>query len=217
LRNIEVNNSVMISNNLGVTMNIGAGDKATGDYGNSGGVSCLPTPPASVASDGQVVKCVLLWYVHHPIKSARLVVNKSVFFWSPWSGPLASGTMARNPWLKMDPVQNIASTSGGRALVFGWFGKTISWIWLFGGLLFLCAGFGWLWKRGALEREISLLTATPIFLAALTSVGTIGDHRFRVPTMGLSLFLQVVGFSVLKDRLFRGTWAPTLETKARAR
>jgi hypothetical protein len=34
----------------------------------------------------------------------------------------------------------------------------------------------------------------------LICIGTIGDHRFRVPTMGLSLLLQVAGLLAIRDR-----------------
>ena len=40
------------------------------------------------------------------------------------------------------------------------------------------------------------------FLSAwLITLGTIGDHRFRIPTMGLSLLLQVAGILAIRDRV----------------
>ncbi len=217
LRNIVANNGAVISTNLGVTMSIGAGEKATGGYGNTGGVPCPPIPPASQVTDGQLVKCTISWYLHHPRKTAVLAVRKSVYFWSPWSGPLANGTMARNPWLGIDPIRNIGITKEGRDLVYGWFGRVISWIWLLTGLLLLFFGFKWLWQMGGLEREISVLAGTPVFLAWLISIGTIGDHRFRLPTMGLSLFLQVAGYFGLKGRFSGGSGLAALEPRGRAR
>lgn len=216
-RNIEATGTAVLSAQLGATMSGGAGNDATGGYMGRGFITCPPKPVGRTVSDNELVGCVLNWYVHHPLKTVRLVINKTIFFWSPWSGPLANGTMARNPWLKIDPIQNIASTAKGHAFVHGWFGKVLSWIWLLGGIFLLCIGFGWLWQQGAFEREISLLLAVPVFLATLTSVGTIGDHRYRIPTMGLSLFLQIAGFSVLKRRIFGAEVTPALKPRGRAR
>jgi hypothetical protein len=157
------------------------------------------------------------WYLKHPVKTAKLVVNKSQFFWSPWSGPLANGTMARNPWLKIDPVMNIAKNQEGRSLVTGPFGKIVSWAWLLGGLVFLFSGLYWLHKAGGLMRNLAWLTFGPILISWLVSVGTIGDHRFRLPTMGLSLFLQVAGYFALKNRLKTEKLTSAFEQPARSR
>lgn len=221
LRNVQATNVATISTNLGATMNIGAGDKATGGYAGGTntevGVPCHSKSPGAAISDSELVKCVISWYLHHPGKTAILATKKSVYFWSPWYGPLANGTMARNPWLKMDPVRNIDTTQQGHQLVYGWFGKVISWIWLMGGLFLLIFGFSWLWGQGGLERLIGLLAGTPVLLAWLTALGTIGDHRFRLPTMGLSLFLQVAGYFGLKARLVARSQRATLEPRGRAR
>jgi len=126
-----------ISTNLGVTMNIGAGDKATGGYMKQDyGVPCTLTGNAS-QQDNQKVKCVLNWYASNPTKAIKLFYNKTLYFWSPWFGPEANGTMARNPWLTISPIKNIASTPDGANLVYGGFGKLISWFWLLGGLALL--------------------------------------------------------------------------------
>jgi hypothetical protein len=37
-------------------------------------------------------------------------------------------------------------------------------------------------------------------LAWLITLGTIGDHRFRIPTMGLTLLLQVTGILAIRER-----------------
>jgi hypothetical protein len=215
LRNVAAKNGAVISRNLGVTMSLGAGDKATGGYGNTGEVPC--GTPTTKVTDNQLVKCTVFWYLHHPGKTATLAIRKSIYFWSPWSGPLANGTMARNPWLKIDPIRNIISNKQGYDLVYGWTGKVISWVWLLTGLLLLFTGFGWLWRMGGVEKQISVLAAVPVLLAWLTAVGTIGDHRFRLPTMGLSLFLQVAGYFGLRARFSGGAGRPTLEPRGRAR
>ena len=218
VRNVKAKGVFAISTNLGVTMRIGAGDSATGGYGkNPEGLTCDPTPPATKVTDSQLVGCVINWYAHHPVKTLQLVFNKSEFFWSPWSGPLGNGTMARNPWMKIDPIHNIAESPTGAKLVYGWIGKTISWLWLLGGLALMFIGFGWIWRKGELERLIAMLALTPIILAWITSIATIGDHRFRVPTMGVSLFLQVAGAVALKIKFMKTAGLSALEPKASAR
>jgi hypothetical protein len=186
-----------ISTNLGVTMNIGAGDNATGGYIKEGyGVEC-DLSGTSVQQDSQRVRCVLNWYVSNPIKAVELFYNKSIYFWSPWYGPTANGTMARNPWLTINPLKNIASTQDGFNLVYGGFGKAISWLWLLGGLALLLYGYFTLWRQNSLERFIGNLAMVAIATNWLITLFTIGDHRFRIPIMGLSLFIQVIGLKTI--------------------
>jgi len=186
-----------ISTNLGVTMNIGAGDNATGGYMKEGyGVECDLSGTSS-EQDNQRVRCVLNWYVSNPIKAVELFYNKSIYFWSPWYGPVANGTMARNPWLTINPLKNIATTQDGFNLVYGGFGKVISWLWLLGGLALLLYGYFTLWRQNSLERFTGNLVMIAIATNWLITLFTIGDHRFRIPIMGLSLFLQVIGLKTL--------------------
>ena len=201
-RNTQVINQATISTNLGVTMAIGAGDETAGGYQRSGPeVPCLPTPPATSPTDNERVKCVLKWYLNNPVKTINLAFNKSQFFWSPWSGPLVNGTMARNPWLKIAPTQQIAKNADGNKLVYGSLGKLISYGWIIGQIALLFIGYWHLRRLGGSEKFYADLMALPIVLSWLISLGTIGDHRFRIPTMALSLLFQAAGFLALKSKL----------------
>jgi hypothetical protein len=186
-----------VSTNLGVTMNIGAGDAATGGYtSDNAGVEC----EVENRTDNDLVKCVLKWYVSNPTKSLKLFYNKTIYFWSPWFGPEANGTMGRNPWLTFNPIKNIASTQDGYNLVFGGVGQLISWIWLLGGVIVMFYGFVVLWRLKSLERFIATLALVAISTTWAVSLISIGDHRFRIPIMGLSLFLQAVGLRSIFSR-----------------
>ena len=199
-----------ISTNLGVTMNIGAGDKATGGYMKKDyGVPCNLIGNES-EQDNLRVKCVLSWYVDNPTKAVKLFYNKTLYFWSPWFGPEANGTMARNPWLTISPIKNIASTPDGANLVYGGFGKLISWLWLLGGLALLLYGFIVLWRQNSLERFIGNIAMIAISTNWLISLISIGDHRFRIPIMGMSLFLQAIGLRTI----FKRGKAPMVEGPA---
>jgi hypothetical protein len=207
-RNNQATGQNSISTNLGVTMNIGAGDNATGGYIKEGyGVTCNRSGTAT-EQDNQLVRCVVDWYLANPTKALTLFYNKSLYFWSPWFGPAANGTMARNPWLKINPVKDIATTSlDGNKLVFGTVGKVISWVWLLGGVLVAIYGFIILWRSKAIERVIGSVAALAITSSWLISLISIGDHRFRLPTMGMSLFLQAVGIRTL----FKGGKPPMVD------
>jgi hypothetical protein len=191
-----------ISTNLGVTMNIGAGDNATGGYMTKGfGVPCNLSGTES-EKDVQSVKCVLSWYFENPNKSLPLFYNKTVYFWSPWinngfAGDVFTGTMSRNPWLKISPLTNIAKNQDGAKLIFGSIGKVFSWLWLLGGLALLFYGYFTLWRKNSLERFIGNLVMIAITTNWLITLFTIGDHRFRIPIMGMSLFLQAIGLKTL--------------------
>jgi hypothetical protein len=192
-RNHQANGINNVSTNLGTTMNLGAGDKATGGYkSEEKGVTCANP------SDNALVKCVLNWYVSNPTKAAKLFYNKTLYFWSPWFGPEANGTMARNPWLKISPLVNIASNStGGGDLVYGGIGKLISWLWLVAGIGLIIYGFIILWRLGSLEKLIGTIAMIAVSTNWLISLISIGDHRFRLPIMGMSLFMQVIGIKTL--------------------
>lgn len=202
-RNSVVIDKATISTNLGVTMRIGAGPDTNGGYMRSGPeVPCEPKAPATTVSDNDVVICVVKWYLSNPVDTARLSFNKALFFWSPWSGPKVEGTMARNPWLKISPAHQVAiGSQSGRDFVYGPFGILVSWGWLIGQMIFLFIGYRVLRKLGHDEKFFANVVATPVVLSWLISIGTIGDHRFRIPTMSMSIFLQVVAFLVIRKKL----------------
>jgi hypothetical protein len=218
-RNMKSINKSVISTNLGVTMKLGAGDGTQGGYAHTGpDVPCEPVPPATAVTDNDVVKCVIKWYAGHPGKSLRLFINKGWFYWSPWSGPLGNGTMARNPWLKIDPIVNIAKGSqSGNDLVYKSVGRGISFFWVIGCISLFFIGFFWLRSMKGIYANLAYAAFIPVAISWLVSMGTIGDHRFRIPTMTLSVFLQVVGYFALRHRVKTGSFAVALESGAQAR
>ena len=187
-----------ISTNLGVTMNIGAGDKATGGYSSKDfGVPCKISG-TDAQKDNQRVACVIKWYLDNPVKAGKLFYSKTLYFWSPWEGHLANGTMARNPWLKISPIVDIQNNSeNGDKLVRGPIGWLFSWLWLLGGLGLVLYGFIILWRLKQLEKLIGLTAIIIIASNWGISLLSIGDHRFRLPVMGMSLFLQAVGLKTV--------------------
>ena len=202
-RNSVVIDKATISTNLGVTMRIGAGPETSGGYARKGPeVPCEPKAPATTVSDNDLVICVVKWYLANPFDTARLSLNKALFFWSPWSGPKVEGTMARNPWLKISPVQQISvGSQSGRDFMYSWFGVAVSYGWIIGQMLFLFMGYRSLRKLGPDERFFANVVVTPVVLSWLISIGTIGDHRFRIPTMSMSIFLQVVAFLAIRKKI----------------
>jgi len=218
-RNIASIDKAVISTNLGVTMNLGAGPETTGGYKHTGpNVPCEPVPPATTVTDNEVVKCVIKWYAGHPVKAMKLFVKKGWYYWSPWSGPFANGTMARNPWLKVNPIMDIARGSqSGNDLVYKSAGKVISLIWGFVCISLFFIGFFWLRSMKGIYANLAYASFIPVVISWLVSMGTIGDHRFRIPTMSLSLFLQVIGYFALRHKAKTRSFAVALESSAKAR
>lgn len=163
-RNLQSIDQAVVSTNLGVTMKLGAGDKISGGYMNTGpGVPCVTSNPSGIVSDNELVVCVLTWYLENPVKSIRLFINKAWFFWSPWSGPLSNGTMARNPWLKINPIIKIASDSKeGNDLVYNFVGKFLSIIWVLINLFFLLLGYIYLRSKKGILHNFALLSVIPV-------------------------------------------------------
>ncbi len=193
-RNVVATDQASISTNLGVTMRIGAGPGASGGYSNGGSPLECPTVEGSASEqDNAVVRCVINWYLENPSEVPGLFARKALYYWSPWFGPVANGTMARNPWSQSHPLKSTAQTQEGYDLIFGTIGKVISWAWVLATLGFLGLGFWSLWRLNGVERLLGITALGIILVNMAVSMATIGDHRFRLPAAGLSLFLQAVG------------------------
>lgn len=193
-RNMIATDQASISTNLGVTMRIGAGSGASGGYANGASPLECPTVPGTASEqDNAVVRCVINWYLDNPSEVPGLFARKSLYYWSPWFGPLANGTMARNPWAQNHPLKSTAQTQEGYDFVFGTIGKVISWAWVLGTLGFLGLGFWVLWRLNGVERLLGITALGIILINMAVSMATIGDHRFRLPAAGLSLLLQGIG------------------------
>jgi hypothetical protein len=197
LRNSHANGFKAISTNLGVTMNLGAGSGASGKYEPEGqyGVPCSKIEGDAAQQDSHLVGCVIKWYLTNPTEAAPLLIRKAKYFWAPWFGPEVAGSMNRNPWLQNHPLKSVAINSAeGNNLVYGRSGQLISWTWMAGGLLFLYLGFRRMWNAHGLVRNLGVFSIMIVVTNWMISLGTLGDHRMRVPIMTLSLLLQCVGF-----------------------
>jgi hypothetical protein len=202
-RNSVVIDKATISTNISPAFTIGAGPETSGGYKRTGPeVPCEPKEAGVALTENEVVLCVVKWYLSNPVDTVRLSFNKALFFWSPWSGPKVEGTMARNPWLKISPVQQISvSSQSGRDFMYGGFGVAVSYGWILGQMFFLFLGYRTLRKLGQDEKFLARIVIAPVLLSWLISIGTIGDHRFRIPTMSMSIFLQVVAFLAIRKKL----------------
>jgi hypothetical protein len=202
MRNIQANQLATISTNLGITMNLGAGPGATGAYITEGyGVPCEKIDGNEAEVDAHLRNCVIKWYLNNPTESLALFFNKAKFFWSPWSGPEATGSMARNPWLKINPLISIAKGSQeGNDLVNGSVGRVISWLWVLGSIFLLAFGVLQLIRSGGIGKIVGFSGLSIVVINWLISIGTLGDHRQRLPIMTVSLFFQLIGFLTLSNR-----------------
>jgi hypothetical protein len=199
-RNYQASNLFAISTNLGTTMNLGAGNFTTGGYWDERkGVLCNVNE-SKENKDSSVVKCVLKWYLNNPIKTASLFYHKSIYFWSPWIGPNAEGTNGRNPWLRYGPLEVLNDKESSIQIIQGSFGKFISALWQIFSLFFLFYGLINIYKLRNLERQIGVMSTILILVNWGICLLTIGDHRFRLPILGISVFLQIVGLQFLLRR-----------------
>jgi hypothetical protein len=194
VRNVIATDQASISTNLGVTMRIGAGPGASGGYSNDGSeLACPEIEGTAAEKDSAVVRCVIEWYLNNPTEVPGLFARKALFYWSPWFGPLANGTMARNPWNQNHPFKSTVQTQEGYDFIFGTAGKVVSWAWVLGSLGFMFYGFSILWRLNGVERLLGIVSLGIVLINMVVSMATIGDHRFRLPAAGLSLFMQAVG------------------------
>lgn len=200
-RNLKSNGYASISTNLGITMTFGAGPNADGSYNVSNQLICPVSNENKALQDRQLTNCVLRWYASHPGKTLWLSVKKTVNYLSPWSGPLASGTTARNPWLKINPISKFEKTESGKNFLNSAVSLAISWMWAaFGVILFLFGAYFQIFRNKINSNFIAIL-AGACFSSWAISLLTVGDHRFRLPLLGFSIFLQVVGAYAAVDSL----------------
>lgn len=201
--NIAIGKPV-ISYNLGATMSIGAGSQTQGGFNRTGPeVPCDTSGLDQVSKDNKVVKCVLTWYLHNPLKTLHLTFNKSLYFWSPWVGIAAEGTMLRNPWTDWSPIAKMMDNPETRGFVLGPVGKVVSMLWIAGQLALFLYGFMAMRKIKGVVTGLAWIAFIAVVLSWLTSVGTIGDHRFRVPTMVFSLMLQAFAVIEIRNRYIK--------------
>jgi hypothetical protein len=201
-RNYVAQDIFAISTNLGTTLNKGAGDLASGSYlDKSAGVPCITSGNQS-SQDKLLIKCVGEWYIHNTEKIPKLILNKSLFFWSPWTGPLANGTTQRNPLLKIFDLDFVGDLDLNR-VVFSKIGEILSLTFALVSFLLIFIGYLFLSKIGEVEKHISQVIMLLILSSWFISTMTIGDHRFRIPIISYCLILQSVAFSSLLSKLVR--------------
>jgi hypothetical protein len=62
-------------------------------------------------------------------------------------------------------------------------------------------GYRSLRKLGQDELFFARVLITPVLISWLLALGTIGDHRFRIPTMSMSLVLQLAAVLAIRKKL----------------
>ena len=193
IRNFVATQSISISTNLGETMAVGAGPGATGGYKKRKMDIPCKISGTAVERDRQITKCAISWHLTNPAQALELFGKKAIYFWSPWTGPLAEGTMARNPWVSLSPAISIARNSTeGYEFITGLGGKIISWLWLIVGSILLIHGSILLSRLKSFERVFAITGIVVILTQMLIAMITVGDHRFRLPIMPWSLLFQAI-------------------------
>jgi len=202
-RNYIAVGSFTSQTSLGNLALMGSGPSATGTYKNGPtGITCLIESENEASQSTEKLKCAIRWYAENPFQGTQLLWKKSYHLWSPWFGPLAGGTNLLHPYLQsFHPIKSNITSQQQFDLIFGPIGKMISWLWIIGGWILLVLGFMHLWSRNELARTTGLLSILLICLNWISALLTIGDSRYRIPLMSVSLLLQVIGSSELIRRL----------------
>ena len=199
IRNEIATGDLVSQSSLGTLAIMGAGPNATGTYTNKDtGIFCNVEGLSPSQSSNKKLNCVMNWYAENPVDGLVLLWKKSYYFWSPWFGPLYGGTMARNPYLNFHPVKSSITTQSQLDFVMGTPGQIVSWLWILGGWLLLIIGHRSLIKYGGLQRVIGNVILLLIVSNWLTALVVVGDNRYRLPLMPLSLFLQLCGYMTVR-------------------
>jgi hypothetical protein len=185
------------ASSLGTVAAFGAGPNATGHGSTDTGLICDTTGLSPESASNAKFKCAVKWYLTNPIPAVELIASKSIMFWSPWAGPLAEGSQGRNLYTRFHPVLEMSQSQEGYNFIAGPFGRFLAWAWLLGGLFVLFLGFYSLWKANRVTRALGSSAMAIVLASWLIAAGTQGDHRYRVPIMGMSLLLQISGWNFI--------------------
>ena len=203
MRNEIATGNFISQSSVGNLAIMGAGPYASGTYTNKDtGVICDVKGLDETLSSNKKLNCAINWYKNNPGQGLLLLWKKSYYLWSPWFGPLAGGTMARNPYLNFHPVKASITTQSQLDFVMGLAGQIISWIFILGSWFLLILGFRTSLKLGGLEKVIGTISLIIIISSWLTVLIVQGDHRYRIPFMPFSIFLQLYGYKVLRKVKF---------------
>jgi hypothetical protein len=199
IRNEIATGNFISQSSVGNLAIMGAGPNATGTYTNKDtGIVCDVEGLDAALSSNKKLKCAINWYKNNPGQGLFLLWKKSYYLWSPWFGPLAGGTMSRNPYLNFHPVIASITTQSQLDFVMGLPGQLVSWIFILGSWLLLILGFRASSKLGGVERVIGNISMMIIISSWLSVLIVQGDHRYRIPFMPFSLFLQFYGYKALR-------------------
>jgi len=203
MRNYIANGEYSSQTSLGNLALMGAGPLATGTYMNSpSGIYCKTTSKEVSNQSNQRLSCAINWYIENPLNGAKLLWKKSYYLWSPWYGPLTGGTSAANPYYRwFHPIKSNITTQSQLDIVTGLPGKIVSWFWIVGGWILLIIGFRYLFSNGGMPNKVGTVSAVLILSNWITALITIGDNRYRIPLMTISLLVQVIGWKNLIDKL----------------
>ena len=202
-RNLQATGIKSVSTNLGTTMNLGAGENTKGSYWDEKKGTKCDDDKRENRSDSEIVKCVLKWYIDNPKKSFELFVYKSIYFWSPWVGPLAEGTTGRNPWLRYGPYNYLSENYFSKLYINERIEIILSQIWQISTIIFLGVGVLTLIRMKSIEAFLGLILAVLILINWGITLLTIGDNRFRIPISGATILLQSVGILIVVKKILR--------------
>ena len=202
-RNLQATGIKSVSTNLGTTMNLGAGENTKGSYWDKKKGTKCDDDKRENRSDSEIVKCVLKWYIDNPKKSFELFVYKSIYFWSPWVGPLAEGTTGRNPWLRYGPYNYLSENYFSKLYINERIEIILSQIWQISTIIFLGVGVLTLIRMKSIEAFLGLILAVLILINWGITLLTIGDNRFRIPISGATILLQSVGILIVVKKILR--------------
>jgi hypothetical protein len=202
-RNFQATGIKSVSTNLGTTMNLGAGENTKGSYWDKNKGTKCDDDKRENRSDSEIVKCVLKWYIDNPKRSFELFVYKSIYFWSPWVGPIAEGTTGRNPWLRYGPYNYLSENYFSKLYINERIEIILSQIWQISTIIFLGVGVLTLIRMKSMEAFLGLILAVLILINWGITLLTIGDNRFRIPISGATILLQSVGILIVVKKILR--------------
>lgn len=193
---IASNSAALPSFSTDPSISVTGGTGSTGTDGSRCGIGSLGV--TSLQPD--TFRCMMGWYREASEATSSRAMPNATAFWAPWVGPMSTSGVEDNPWTVLHPLNRLGSSSDPRTLLGSPIAAFVSWLWVLASIGLVLAGAAALRGLGDLTRELSTGAIWLVGGTWLLATLTFADASSRMPVVGLTVLLQLIGWRFLFTR-----------------
>ena len=174
----------------------------TGGAGNAGsdGSRCGIGSLGVTSLHPDTFRCLVGWYREASAETSDRAVPNATAFWAPWIGPMSKSGLDDNPWTAVHPLHRFGDAADPRTLLGSPIASFASWLWLLASMALVVTGAAALRGLNDLERELSTAAIALVGGTWVLATLTDADAGSRMPVLGLTVLLQLIGLRYLATR-----------------